>query len=144
MVGEPAPDARAVTPPRREPRRPVVVTVAVVLWTVLGVLVVGIGVLYLVGAISSAPGATGLLLPLAATLVLAAAGAALIVAARRLAGGSRSARRALSITGGVLAAVGLVQLTFLGVAGSWFVAFLAGVVLLHVPTARAWFAGEGP
>ena len=53
--------------------------------------------------------------------------------------GSRRARTGLTAVGVVLAAVGLVQVTFLGVGGAWFVAFVAGAVLLHLPAARAWF-----
>lgn len=134
-----------VTPPRSEPGRPPVVTVAMVLWIVLGVVMVGIAALYGIALAFGAAGSGATVAALvAAMVVLAAAGVAVVVGARRVGAGSRRARRALSIVGGVLAAVGLVQVTFLGVAGSWFVAFLVGAVLLHVPTARAWFAGTGP
>lgn len=146
MVGE---TDGAVTPPREEPRRPPVVTAAMVIWMVLGVVMVAMGALYAIALITgAADGGSGVPALVAAMIVLAAAGVAVVVGARRAGHGSRRARTALSATGGVLAAVGLVQVTFLGVAGSWFLAFLVGVVLLHVPTARAWFGGftdvDGP
>ena len=72
-------------------------------------------------------------------VVLAAGGVVTVVAARRAGRGSRGARTGLTAVGVVLAAVGLVQVTFLGVGGAWFVAFVAGAVLLHLPAARAWF-----
>ena len=51
---------RAVTPPREEPGRPRVVTAAIVLWTVLGVLLVGTALLFaLAPAIGTADPATG-------------------------------------------------------------------------------------
>jgi hypothetical protein len=43
------------------------------------------------------------------------------------------------VLGGVLAVAGLVQVTFLGAGGVWFVAFVVGAVLMHLPAARAWF-----
>ena len=52
-------------------------------------------------------------------------------------------RTVLTVLGSVLAVVGLVQVTFRGVGGSWFVAFLVAVVLLHLPAARAYFARDG-
>ena len=115
-----------------------------VVWIVLGVAMVGIGALYAIALVTgAADGGSGVLALVAAAIVLAAGGVAVVVAARRAGRASRPARRALTILGGVLAVLGLVQVTFLGVAGSWFLAFVAGAVLLHVPTARAWFAGDG-
>ncbi|MHC1562036.1 hypothetical protein ACR9E3_23995 [Actinomycetospora sp. C-140] len=138
-VGGPA-EHPAVTPPDDEPGRPGIVTAAVVVWTVLGVLMIGTALLFAVGLVfGSADPGTGPVAVVAAMIVLAAAGVGTIVAARRLGRGSRSARRGLTILGAVLAVAGLVQVTFLGVGGVWFVAFVAGAVLLHLPAARAWF-----
>jgi hypothetical protein len=136
-------DEAAVTPPREEPRPPVV-TVAMMLWMLLGGVMVALGALYAIALVTgAADGGSSVLGMVAAMVVLAAAGVAVVLGARRVGRGSRPARSALSAVGGVLAALGLVQLTFLGVAGSWFLAFVVGVVLLHLPTARAWFAGVG-
>ncbi|MEJ2888400.1 hypothetical protein [Actinomycetospora aeridis] len=129
-----------VTPPEEEPGRPGVVTAAIVLWAVLGVLMIGTALLFAVGLLFGDldPG-TGPVAVVAAMIVLAAGGVATLVGARRLRIPSRSARLGLTVLGGVLAAVGLVQVTILGVGGVWFVAFLVGAVLLHLPAARAWF-----
>jgi hypothetical protein len=139
-VTERAGDRTAVTPPEEEPGRPGVVTAAVVVWAVLGVLMIGTALLFALGLLlgSRAPdtGAIGLV---AAMVVLAAGGVGTVVSARRLAGGSRAARAGLTVLGAVLAVAGLVQVTFLGVGGVWFVAFVVGAVLLHLPAARAWF-----
>ena len=132
---------REVTPPREEPGRPRVVTAAIWLWGVLGVLLVLTGLLF---AIATAVGVTdpntgvGSLILTAIVLVLVGAGT--LVATRALRAGSRPARSALTGIGVVLAVAGLVQLTFLGVGGVYFVAFAAGALLLHVPAARAYFA----
>lgn len=131
-------DVRAVTPPRAEPGRPTVVTVAVVLWAVLGVLLVGTAVLFLVALVVGSTEGTGGLVVLTA-LVLAALGVGTLVATRGLRAGSRPARSALTAVGLVLAVAGLVQLTFLGVGGVYFVAFAVGALLLHLPAARAYF-----
>jgi hypothetical protein len=139
-VAERAGDRTAVTPPREEPGRPGVVTAAVVLWTVLGVLMVGSALLFGLGLVlGGADPGTGPVAVVAAMVVLAAAGVGTLVAARRLAGGSRAARAGLTVLGAVLAVAGLVQVTFLGVGGVWFVAFVVGAVLLHLPAARAHF-----
>ena len=131
---------RALTPPEDEPGRPGPVTAAVVLWIVLGVLMIGTALLFgLALAFGTADPGTGPVAVVAAMVMLAAGGVATIVAARRLGRGSRGARTGLTVLGAVLAAAGLVQITFLGVGGAWFVAFVAGAVLLHLPTARAWF-----
>jgi hypothetical protein len=123
-----------------------VVTAALVLWIVLGVLMVGIGLLYAIALVTasaeSTVGGPGPVATILAMIVLAAGGVAVVVAARRMGAGSRLARRGLTIAGVVLAVAGLVQVTFLGVAGSWFVGFVAGAVLLHLPAARAWFGRE--
>ncbi|MFC5065410.1 hypothetical protein [Actinomycetospora atypica] len=132
-------DVRAVTPPRGEPGRPTVVTVAVVLWAVLGVLLVGTAVLFLVALVVGSTEGTGGLVLLTA-LVLAALGVGTLWATRGLRAGSRPARSALTAVGLVLAVAGLVQLTFLGVGGVYFVAFAVGALLLHLPAARAYFA----
>jgi cation transport ATPase len=131
---------REVTPPREEPHRPTIVTVALVLWVVLGVLLVGTAVLFLIALVvgNSDPNTgTGSLVLTA--VVLAALGGATLWASRGLAARSRPARATLTAIGVVLAVAGLVQLTFLGVGGVYFVAFAAGALLLHLPAARAWF-----
>jgi cation transport ATPase len=131
---------REVTPPHDEPGRPTLVTVAVVLWAVLGVLLVLTGVLFgIAAAVGNADPATGAGSLVLTAIVLLAIGAGTLVATRGLARGSRPARSALTGIGMVLAIAGLVQLTFLGVGGVYFVAFAAGAVLLHLPAARAWF-----
>jgi hypothetical protein len=131
---------REVTPPHDEPGRPTLVTVAVVLWAVLGVLLVGTGVLFgIAAAVGNADPATGAGSLVLTAVVLLAIGVGTLVATRGLAQGYRPARSALTGIGMVLAVAGLVQLTFLGVGGVYFVAFAAGAVLLHLPTARAWF-----
>ncbi|HSK58224.1 MAG TPA: hypothetical protein VK935_04145 [Actinomycetospora sp.] len=137
---ERARDRTAVTPPEEEPGRPGLVTAAVVVWTVLGVLMIGSALLFALGLLfgSRAPD-TGPIGLVAAMVVLAAGGVGTLVSARRLAGGSRAARGGLTVLGAVLAVAGLVQVTFLGVGGVWFVAFVVGAVLLHLPAARAWF-----
>ncbi|MEJ2868485.1 hypothetical protein WCD74_11970 [Actinomycetospora sp. OC33-EN08] len=132
---------REVTPPREEPGRPTVVTVAVVLWAVLGVLLIGTAVLFLVAlVVGNTDPATGVASLVVTAVVLAALGAGTLWATRGLAARSRPARATLTAIGVVLAVAGLVQLTFLGVGGVYFVAFAAGALLLHLPTARAWFA----
>jgi hypothetical protein len=131
---------REVTPPRDEPGRPTLVTVAVVLWVVLGVLLVGTGLLFgIAAAVGNADPATGAGALVLTAIVLLAIGAGALVATRGLARGSRPARSALTAVGTVLAIAGLVQLTFLGVGGVYCVAFAAGAVLLHLPAARTWF-----
>jgi hypothetical protein len=131
---------RDLTPPEEEPGRPGLVTAAVVLWIVLGALMIGTALLFGVGlAFGTADPGTNPAAVVAAMVVLAAGGVGTIVAARRAGRGSRRARTVLTAVGVVLAAVGLVQVTFLGVGGAWFVAFVAGAVLLHLPAARAWF-----
>ncbi|PVZ10090.1 hypothetical protein [Actinomycetospora cinnamomea] len=133
-------DRTAVTPPQGEPGRPGVVTAAVVLWSVLGVLMIGTALLFGLGLVlGSTEADTGPVAVVAAMVVLAAAGIGTLVAARRLVGGSRAARAGLTVLGAVLAIAGLVQVTFLGVGGVWFVAFVVGAVLLHLPAARAHF-----
>jgi hypothetical protein len=139
-VTERAGDRTTVTPPEEEPGRPGVVTAAVVLWTVLGVLMCGTALLFAYGLLFGVPDpGTRPLALVAAMVVLAAGGVGTVVSARRLAGGSRVARVGLTVLGAVLAVAGLVQVTFLGVGGVWFVAFVVGAVLLHLPAARAWF-----
>lgn len=134
----------AVTPPDEGPGRPGVVTAAVVLWTVLGVLMIGTALLFGLGlAFGSADPGTDPVAVVAAMVVLAAAGVGTVVAARRLGRGSRAARAGLTVLGAVLALAGLVQVTFLGAGGVWFVAFVVGAVLLHLPAARAWFGRVG-
>jgi hypothetical protein len=131
---------RAVTPPDEEPGRPGIVTAAAVLWTVLGVLMIGTALLFgLALAIGNADPGTGPVAVVAAMIVLAAGGVGTVVAAQRLRRGSRAARAGLTLLGAVLAVAGLVQVTFLGAGGVWFVAFVVGAVLLHLPAARAWF-----
>lgn len=131
---------REVTPPREEPHRPTIVTVALVLWAVLGVLLVGTAVLFLIAlGVGNTDPNTGIGSLVLTAVVLAALGAATLWATRGLAGRSRSARATLTGIGVVLAVAGLVQLTFLGVGGVYFVAFAAGALLLHLPAARAWF-----
>jgi hypothetical protein len=133
-------DPVAVTPPEEEPGRPGIVTAAVVVWIVLGVLMVGTAVLFAVGLIfGNLDPTTQPIAVIAAMIVLAAGGVGTVVGARRLRDGSRTARIGLTVLGAVLAVVGLVQVTFLGVGGVWFVAFAVGAVLLHLPAARAWF-----
>jgi hypothetical protein len=131
---------REVTPPREEPGRPRIVTAAVVLWAVLGVLLVLTGLLFAiaiaVGITDPATGAGSLVLT---AIVLVLVGVATLVATRALRTGSRPARAALTAIGVVLAVAGLVQLTFLGVGGVYFVAFAAGALLLHLPAARSFF-----
>lgn len=135
--------AHEVTPPREEPGRPRVVTAAIWLWGVLGALLVLTGLLF---AIATAVGitdpntGTGSLILTACVLVVAGAGT--LAATRAVRGRSRPARAALTAIGVVLAVAGLVQLTFLGVGGVYFVAFAAGAVLLHVPSARSYFASR--
>jgi len=137
-VNEPV---REVTPPREEPGRPRVVTAAIVLWTVLGVLLLVTAVLFAIAtAIGIADPATGVGSLVLTALVLAVVGVGTLVATRALAAGSRPARAALTAIGVVLAVAGLVQLTFLGVGGVYFVAFAAGALLLHLPAARAFFS----
>jgi hypothetical protein len=139
-VSERAGDRATVTPPREEPGRPGVVTAAVVVWTVLGVLMFGAALLFAYGLLFGVPDPdSSTLAVVAAMVVLAAGGVGTVVSARRLAGGSRAARAGLTVLGAVLAVAGLVQVTFLGVGGVWFVAFVVGAVLLHLPAARAWF-----
>ena len=132
---------REVTPPRDEPGRPGVVTAAIVLWAVLGVLLVLTGLLFAiattVGITDPTTGAASLVLT---AIVLVVVGVATLVATRALRAGSRPARSALTGIGVVLAVAGLVQLTFLGVGGVYFVAFAAGALLLHLPAARSFFA----
>lgn len=136
----PADPPRATTPPEEGPERPGVVTAAVVLWIVLGVLMVGTALLFGLGlAVGTVDPGAGPAAVLAAMVVLAAAGVGTLVGARRLRDGSRTARRGLTVLGALLGVAGLVQVTFLGVGGVWFVAFVAGAVLLHLPAARAWF-----
>ncbi|MEJ2863024.1 hypothetical protein [Actinomycetospora flava] len=133
-------DPVAVTPPEEEPGRPGIVTAAVVVWTVLGVLMVGTAVLFAVGLVfGTLDPTTEPIAVVAAMIVLAAAGVGTVVGARRLRDHSRAAWIGLTVLGAVLGVVGLVQVTFLGVGGVWFVAFAAGAVLLHLPAARAWF-----
>ncbi|GLZ50937.1 hypothetical protein [Actinomycetospora sp. NBRC 106378] len=132
---------REVTPPREEPHRPTVVTVALVLWAVLGVLLVGTAVLFLIAlVVGNTDPNTGTGSLVLTAVVLAALGAATLWATRGLVARSRPARATLTAIGVVLAVAGLVQLTFLGVGGVYFVAFAAGALLLHLPAARAWFA----
>jgi len=131
---------RAVTPPEEEPGRPGIVTAAVVLWMVLGVLMIGTAVLFAVGLLfGNLDPTTEPIAVVAAMIVLAAAGVGTVVGARRLRDSSRTARIGLTVLGGVLGVAGLVQVTFLGVGGVWFVAFVVGAVLLHLPAARAWY-----
>jgi hypothetical protein len=133
----------AVTPPRDDTARPGLVTAAVVIWTVIGALMIGAALLFLLGLVLGAAAAsTGPAAVAAAMVVLAAGGAGVLVAARRLGRGSRAARVGLTVLGAVLAVAGLVQVTFLGVGGVWFVAFAVGAVLLHLPAARAFFAAH--
>ncbi|GAA4942153.1 hypothetical protein GCM10023204_59740 [Actinomycetospora succinea] len=133
-------DPVAVTPPEEEPGRPGIVTAAIVVWVVLGVLMIGTAVLFAVGLLfGNLDPTTEPIAVVAAMIVLAAAGVGTVVGARRLRDGSRMARIGLTVLGAVLAVVGLVQVTFLGVGGVWFVAFAVGAVLLHLPAARAWF-----
>ncbi len=137
-------DGRPVTPPHDEPGRPGLVTAAVALWALLGVLLIGTALLFVLALIvpSADPG-SGALPVIGAIVLLAAAGVGTVVCARLLRHGSRRARTVLTVLGSVLAVVGLVQVTFRGVGGSWFVAFLVAVVLLHLPAARAYFARDG-
>lgn len=133
-------DPVAVTPPEEEPGRPGIVTAAVVVWIVLGVLMIGTALLFAVGLlVGTLDPATPPIAVVAAMIVLAAAGVGTVIGARRLGGGSRTARTGLTVLGAVLGVAGLVQVTFLGVGGVWFVAFVVGAVLLHLPAARAWF-----
>lgn len=130
-----------MTPPRDDTARPGLVTAAVVVWTAIGALMIGAALLFLVGLVLGATAASsGPAAVAAAMVVLAAGGAGVLVAARRLGRGSRAARAGLTMLGAVLAVAGLVQVTFLGVGGVWFVAFAVGAVLLHLPAARAFFA----
>ena len=140
-VGDHAPvDPVAVTPPEEEPGRPGIVTAAVVVWTVLGVLMIGTAVLFAVGLLfGTLDPTTAPIAVVAAMIVLAAGGVGTVVGARRLRDHSRAAWIGLTVLGAVLGVVGLVQVTFLGVGGVWFVAFAAGAALLHLPAARAWF-----
>ena len=132
---------REVTPPREEPGRPRVVTAAIVLWAVLGVLLIVTAVLFAVAsAIGIADPTTGVGSLVLTAVVLAVVGVGTLVATRALSAGSRPARAALTAIGVVLAVAGLVQLTFLGVGGVYFVAFAAGALLLHLPAARSYFA----
>ena len=132
---------REVTPPREEPGRPPVVTVAVVLWAVLGVLLLVTAVLFAVAsAVGIADPTTGVGSLVLTAIVLAVVGVGTLVATRALRAGSRPARGALTAIGIVLAVAGLVQLVFLGVGGVYFVAFAAAALLLHLPAARAFFA----
>ncbi len=132
---------REVTPPRDEPGRPGVVTAAIWLWAVLGVLLVVTAVLFAIApAIGTADPNTGVGSLVLTAIVLALVGAGTLVATRALRGGSRPARAVLTAIGVVLAVAGLVQLTFLGVGGVYFVAFAAGALLLHLPAARSFFA----
>lgn len=134
---------REVTPPREEPGRPRVVTAAIVLWAVLGVLLVLTGLLFAaataVGITDPTTGAGSLVLT---AVVLVVVGIVTLLATRALRTGSRPARAALTAIGVVLAVAGLVQLTFLGVGGVYFVAFAAGALLLHLPAARSFFASR--
>jgi hypothetical protein len=131
---------REVTPPRDEPGRPRVVTVAIVLWAVLGVLLVVTALLFAVAlAVGTLDPNTGSVSLVLTAIVLAIVGVGTLVATRALSAGSRPARAALTGVGVVLAVAGLVQLTFLGVGGVYFVAFAAGALLLHVPAARSYF-----
>jgi hypothetical protein len=131
---------REVTPPREEPGRPRVVTAAIWLWGVLGVLLVITALLFaLAPAIGTADPNTGVGSLVLTAIVLAVVGVGTLVATRALSAGSRPARAALTGIGVVLAVAGLVQLTFLGVGGVYFVAFAAGALLLHVPAARSYF-----
>src|ERR1700759_2764682 len=94
----------AVTPPAEEPGRPGVVTAAVVVWFVLGVLMIGTAVLFAVSLATSPSGrAPGPLSVIGMMIVIAAGGFAVVVAARRMGAGSRAARRGLTSTGAVLA-----------------------------------------
>ena len=136
------------TPPGAVAARPGVVVAAVVVWAVLGALIVLVAVLF--GAALAVPGAadpsTSVAALAASTLLLLGSGiAALVGAFVLLRGGprARTARTALTSLGVALAAVGLVQVTFRGVGGTWFVAFVVGVGLLHLPAARAFFARDG-
>ncbi|GAA4867120.1 hypothetical protein [Actinomycetospora straminea] len=139
-VADHAPASRSVTPPEEEPGRPGIVTAAIVLWTVLGVLMIGTALLFGLGlAFGDLDPGTGPIAVVGAMVVLAAAGVATLVAARRLRGASRTARAGLTVLGAVLAIAGLVQVTFLGAGGVWFVAFVVAAGLLHLPAARAWF-----
>jgi hypothetical protein len=136
-VSEPV---REVTPPREEPGRPRVVTVAIVLWAVLGVLLLVTAVLFAIAsAVGIADPTTGIGSLVLTAIVLAVVGVGTLVATRALSAGSRPARAALTAIGIVLAVAGLVQLTFLGVGGVYFVAFAAGALLLHLPAARSFF-----
>ncbi len=134
---------REVTPPREEPGRPRMVTAAIVLWAVLGVLLVLTGLLFAaataVGITDPTTGAGSLVLT---AVVLVVVGVVTLLATRALRAGSPPARAALTAIGVVLAVAGLVQLTFLGVGGVYFVAFAAGALLLHLPTARSFFASR--
>lgn len=133
-------DPVAVTPPEEEPGRPGLVTAAVVLWVVLGALMIGTAVLFAVGLLfGTLDPTTQPIAVIAAMVVLLAGGVGTVVGARRLRDGSRAAWIGLTVLGAVLGVVGLVQVTFLGVGGVWFVAFVVGAVLLHLPAARAWF-----
>ncbi|MFC5142210.1 hypothetical protein ACFPK1_28550 [Actinomycetospora rhizophila] len=133
-------DPVAVTPPEEEPGRPGLVTAAVVLWVVLGALMIGTAVLFAVGLLfGTLDPTTQPIAVIAAMVVLLAGGVGTVVGARRLRDGSRAAWIGLTVLGAVLGVVGLVQVTFLGVGGVWFVAFAVGAVLLHLPAARAWF-----
>ncbi len=136
----------AVTPPRDDDTgRPGLVTAAVAVWAGIGALMIGAALLFLLGLlVGAADPSTSPAAVAAAMVVLAAAGAGVLVGARRLGQGSRTARVALTVLGAVLAVAGLVQVTFLGVGGVWFVAFAVGAVLLHLPAARAFFAGRRP
>lgn len=132
-----------VTPPHEEPGRPGAVTAAVWVWGVIGALMIGAALLFLLGLLSGGVDpTTGPVAAAAAMVVLAAAGGGVLVGARRLGRRSRTARTGLTVLGAVLAVAGLVQVTFLGVGGVWFVAFAVGAVLLHLPAARPWFAGR--
>lgn len=131
-----------MTPPREEPGRPGVVTAAIVVWIVLGALMVGSALLVALAIVLGSSDQVGALPVIAVMVVLAAGGAAAIIGARRLRSRSRSARVGLTVLGAALAVAGLVQVTFLGVGGAWFVAFVAGAVLLHLPAARDFFARE--
>ncbi len=131
---------REVTPPREEPGRPGVVTAAIWLWGVLGVLLVLTGLLFAVAtAVGITDPNTGVGSLILTAIVLVVVGVATLVATRALRAGSRPGRAALTAIGIVLAVAGLVQLTFLGVGGVYFVAFAAGALLLHLPAARSFF-----
>jgi hypothetical protein len=116
------------------------VTVAIVLWAVLGVLLLVTAVLFAIAsAVGIADPTTGIGSLVLTAIVLAVVGVGTLVATRALSAGSRPARAALTAIGIVLAVAGLVQLTFLGVGGVYFVAFAAGALLLHLPAARSFF-----